>query len=43
MSTIRERTNLFAELCNWIKELSNSIKQLTYTTNKPAVWENCWN
>ena len=36
---IRERTYSYAELCNWIKELSNSIKELTYmyTTNTPAI------
>ena len=31
MCTIRERTYSFAELCNWIRELSKSIKELTNT------------
>ena len=33
MCTIREHTNSFAALCNWIWELSYSIKELSITTN----------
>ena len=33
MCTIREHTNLFAALRNWIRELSNSIKELSNVTN----------
>ena len=43
MCTIRERTtfcNSFAELCNWIRELSYSIKELTNTADKPAIRKN---
>ena len=40
MCTIRERTNSFAALCNWIKELSYSIKELSITANKSAIWKN---
>ena len=29
MCPIGEHTNSFAVLCNWIRELSNSIKELT--------------
>ena len=40
MCTIRERTNSFAVLCNWIRELSNSIKELSNTANTSAIWKN---
>ena len=40
MYEIRERTNSFAELCNWIRELSDSMKELSNTTNTPAMWKN---
>ena len=40
MCTIRERTNSFAELCNWIRELSNSIEGLINTTKTPAIRKN---
>ena len=40
MCTIREHTILFAELCSWIRELSNSIKELTNTVNTPAIRKN---
>ena len=40
MCTIRERTNSFEALSNWIRELSNSIKELSYTANTPAIWKN---
>ena len=40
MCTIRERTNSFAALCNWIRELSNSIKELSNMANTPAIWKN---
>ena len=40
MCTIRKRTNSFAELCNWISELSYSIKKLTNTANTPSKWKN---
>ena len=40
MCTIRERTNSFVALCNWIRKLSNSIKELSYTANTPAIWKN---
>ena len=36
MCSIRERTNSFAELCNW----TNSIKELSNTTNTSAIWKN---
>ena len=39
MRTIREHTNSFAALCNWIRELSNSIEELSYTTNTPTIWK----
>ena len=34
MCTIREGTNSFAELCDWIRDLSNSIKELTNTPTR---------
>ena len=37
MYTIREHTNSFAELCNWIRELSYSIKELTNMAKTPAI------
>ena len=40
MRTIRERANCFAALCNWIRELSKSIKELSNTANTPAIWKN---
>ena len=40
MHTIRERTNSFAALCNWIRELSSSINELSSTANTPATWQN---
>ena len=40
MCTIRERTNSFAVLCNWIKELSNSIQELSNMANMPSIWKN---
>ena len=47
MCTIRERTNSFAVLCNWIRELSNSIREpsdsikvFSYTTNTSEIWKN---
>ena len=40
MCTIRERKNSFAALCNWICELSNSIEELSYTANTPAICKN---
>ena len=40
MCTIRERTNSFAALCDWIRKLSNSIKELSNTANTPAIWKN---
>ena len=40
MCTIRERTNSFAVLSNWIRELSYSIKELSNTANTPAIWKN---
>ena len=40
MCTIRERTDSFAALCNWIRDLSNSVEELSYTTNTPAMWKN---
>ena len=33
MCTKTERTYSFAGICNWIRELSNSIKELSNTTN----------
>ena len=44
MYTIRERTNSFAALvlCKWIRELSNSIKELSNTASTPAIWKNVW-
>ena len=39
MCTIRERINSFAALCNWIRELSNSIKELSNTANTSAIWK----
>ena len=39
MCTIRERINSFAALCNWIRELTYSIKELSNTVNKPAIWK----
>ena len=39
MCTIRERTYSFAALCNWIRELSYSIKELSNTANTPAIWK----
>ena len=38
MCTIRERTNSFAAFCNWLRELSSSIKELFSTTNTPAIY-----
>ena len=40
MCTIRECTNSFAVLCYWIRELSNSIKQLSYTANTSVILKN---
>ena len=40
MCTIRERTNSFAALCNWIRELSNLIKALYNTANTPSIRKN---
>ena len=40
MSTIRERANSYAALCNWIRELFISIKKLSYIVNTPAIWKN---
>ena len=37
MCTIRECTNSFAALCYWIRELSNSIKELSNT----AIEQDC--
>ena len=39
MCTIREHTNSFAALCNLIRELSNSIKELSNMANTPAIWK----
>ena len=40
MCIIREHTNSFEVLCYWIREFSNSIKELRDTSNTPAVWKN---
>ena len=40
MCTIRERINPFAPLCNWVGELSNSIKELSNTASMQAIWKN---
>ena len=37
---MRERTYSFAELCNWIRELSCSIKELSNTANTSAIRKN---
>ena len=37
MCTIRERTNSFSELYNWIRKLSYSIKELTNTAKMPTI------
>ena len=36
MCTISERTNSFAALCNLIRELSNSIQELSNVANTTA-------
>ena len=43
MYTIRKRTNSFETLCNWINELSYSIKELSNTAYTPAIWKNVGN
>ena len=40
MCTIKKCTNSFEAICNWIRELSISIKEFTNTANTPAIWEN---
>ena len=40
MCKIRERTNSFAMLRNWIRELFNSNKELSNMANTPAIWKN---
>ena len=37
MCTISERTNSFIALCYWIREPSNSIKELSNIANTPAI------
>ena len=37
MCTIIERTNSFAAFCNWIRELSISIKELSNTAKLTAI------
>ena len=42
MCTVRNRTNSFAALCNWISEFSNWIKErcLSNAANTPITWKN---
>ena len=40
MCTIRKRTNSFAALCNWIRELFNSIKEFSNMASTPKTWKN---
>ena len=40
MCTIKEHTYSIAAFCNWIRELSSSIKELSNTANTPAIWKN---